>query len=96
MSSPVILVSPDDLRELVRSAVREALDGQRAEERSDWLDAAGAAELLGVNPRTIMKLVKTDKLSGGRIGKLWRFRRTDVERLLTVRESGDRSRPRGA
>lgn len=32
----------DDLRDLVRSAVREALDGQRAEERSDRADATDA------------------------------------------------------
>ncbi len=42
MSSPVILMSPEDLRELVRSAVGEALDGQRAEERADGADATDA------------------------------------------------------
>lgn len=68
MSGPVVVISPAELRSLVREAVREALDADRRERAPDpgaWLDTAGASELLGVHPRTVTKSGK-----GGRAAVL--------------------------
>jgi excisionase family DNA binding protein len=85
----IVTVTVEELEKLVEAAVRRALAevaAAPAPVAADWLDASGAAELLAVNPRTIMKLVKAGKLRGGRVGKLWRFRRVDVEGLLETRD----------
>jgi len=42
-------------------------------------------EVLGylkVNPRTIYRLIRTGELPAVRIGRLWRFKRTDVDDWL--------------
>ena len=82
----IIVVSPEELRDLVRTAVREALSaGRPAAEPSEWLDAAGAAALLGVHRRTVTNLVKRGRLPASRVGRLLRIRRADV---LAVLERG--------
>lgn len=80
MAEPVVVLGREELRELVRDAVREALEERpRAPE---WIDTAAAAELLQVTPRHVTKLAKSGELPGTQLGKLWRFRRADVEALL--------------
>jgi excisionase family DNA binding protein len=74
-----------ELREVVGAAVREAVEGLRHAEPAVWLDTAGAASVLAVHPRTVMKFVAAGRLAASRVGKLWRFRREDVERLLAGR-----------
>ena len=79
--TPVIVVSPDDLRMIVKEAVRDALEEHQRRpdhEPLEWLDTAGAAALLGVHPRTVTKAAKAGELPCARIGKLYRFRRADV------------------
>lgn len=49
---------------------------------AEWLDSAGAAELLGMHRRTVAKLAASGELLSSRIGRLLRFRRADVERYL--------------
>lgn len=88
-----MIVSADELERLIEAAVRRALaDAADASTAAacDWIDTSGAADLLGVNRRTIMKIARAGKLSGGRIGKLWRFRRADVESLLDTSAKGAR------
>jgi len=85
----IVTVTVEELEKLVEAAVRRALaEGAAATTpiAADWLDANDAAAFLGVNRRTITKLVAAGKLHGGRVGKLWRFRRVDVERLLETRD----------
>lgn len=93
-SAAVVVVSPDELRDLVRSAVREALAEARTssgstsaadEHEREWLDSAGAARLLGVSSRQIAKLAAAGKLPSARVGRLLRFRRADVLSLLAAR-----------
>lgn len=81
MSTAVIVVSTDELRALVRDAVREALEG-RVAEPAIWLDAKGAAELLNVNERTVARLAKRGELAYSRVGKLLRFERAAVVSYL--------------
>lgn len=79
----MIVVHPEELRALVRDAVREALaDRPAASSAAEWLDTESAAALLGVNARTITKRATAGQIPGAKIGKLWRFRRSDLERLL--------------
>jgi excisionase family DNA binding protein len=94
MSAPVIVVSPAELAELVRAAVREALDehgvtaANVAPPPAEWLDAKGAAKLLGVHVRTVGNLAapgpngELPKLPSSRVGRLLRFRRTAVLAFL--------------
>ena len=85
MTSPgVVVVSPADLRELVRSAVAEALAGRVEQVTSDWVDAAGAAAILGVHVRTIGNLAKRRDLPSTRVGRLLRFRRADLVAYLAA------------
>ena len=96
----MIVVSPFELERLVRAAVRDALEAAALTSTSaappggtrEWLDAGAAAEMLGVNRRTILKLARSSKLRGERIGKLWRFRRANVEGLHETRERTERTR----
>lgn len=83
----MIVVSPAELAQLVRDAVREALDGQRLDAGGDWLDAAGAAELLRVHVRTIGNLAKRRDLPSSRVGRLLRFKRSDVLAYLAARSA---------
>lgn len=82
----LVVLTPEQLRALVVAAVREALEGRAAEpaEPAEWLDTAGAAELLGVTTRTIRKLASAGKLTASKVGpKLLRFRRADVLAYLS-------------
>ncbi len=93
MSAPttrvLVVMEADDLRALVVEALREALaDRPAASSAAEWLDTASAAELLGVNPRTITKRAAAGEIPASRIGKLWRFRRSDLERLLVRSDTG--------
>ncbi len=79
----VVVIDTDELARLIRREVRAALDERHAPaEPSAWLDTASAAALLGINPRTLTKRAAAGEVPASRIGKLWRFRREDVEALL--------------
>lgn len=58
MSSPqpVVILSPDQLAELVRNAVAEALAEQREDAPALLLDRSGIAKALGCSPSTINRL----------------------------------------
>lgn len=47
-----------------------------------------AARVFLVEPRTVRRWRRTGRLTAIRIGREWRFRRTDIESLLGIR--GDR------
>lgn len=79
----VVVLEEDELEALVERAVRRALDMERGPRLVDeWLDTAAAAALLSINPRTITKRAADGTIPASRIGKLWRFRRGDLERYL--------------
>src|SRR5262245_51377200 len=74
----VVVVSAEELAALVEAVVRRALDQRASIEASEWVDARGAAALLGVSSRQIAKLAQRGELPCARVGKLLRFRRSDV------------------
>jgi excisionase family DNA binding protein len=42
----------------------------------------GAAEVLMVNPETVRLWLRTGKLKGVKVGRLWRVRESDLEAFL--------------
>jgi excisionase family DNA binding protein len=47
-----------------------------------FLTTEEVLDYLKVNPRTIYRLIRTGELPAVRIGRLWRFKRTDVDDWL--------------
>ena len=76
MRGDVVVVSRDELRSIVRDAVREAL-GDRTER--EWLTREQAAEHLGVSTKTISHYVERGTLKAHKLGRLLRFRREDLD-----------------
>ncbi len=75
----VAVLTPEELHELVTSAVRAELAKVRPEPESEIMTCEQVAELLGVHTRTVRHLIRDEGLPPlRRIGKLWRFRRSDV------------------
>jgi excisionase family DNA binding protein len=42
------------------------------------LDSDDAAQLLKIHPKTLQRLARQGKVPGVQIGKLWRFRRSEL------------------
>ena len=49
---------------------------------SAFLTTEEVLSCLKVNPRTIYRLIKTGDLPAVRIGRQWRFRRSDLDRWI--------------
>jgi excisionase family DNA binding protein len=46
------------------------------------LDSEEAADLLTIHPKTLQRMARRGTLVGIRIGKLWRFRASDLNKWL--------------
>lgn len=44
-----------------------------------YLTAADVATMLQVHMETVLRWARTGELAGAKLGKLWRFRRADVD-----------------
>ena len=86
--------SQQDINKLV-SALKEPLTNALLEklmpvltntakrDENDMLSAEEVQELLGIKPSTFYKWRNEGRIKGGiQIGKNWRFKRSEVERLL--------------
>ena len=80
----VLVLTPEEVRELVRVAVREELESRAAPAR-DVLTAEDVAALLSVHVKTVAKLVVRDGLPARRLGREYRFSRPDVIAWLEQR-----------
>lgn len=80
--SDVVVISADALRQLVREAVREELASGVASAAGDVLTRVQVAELLQVHPQVVTRYVRARGLKGTKIGRDWRFRRSDVNAWL--------------
>jgi len=88
MADPVIVLTPDQLRELVRDAVREALEDRQRDEDA-LLDEEAAAELLACKPSHLRDLRRRHGLPHVKLGpRLVRYRRAEL--LEWAEETGRR------
>jgi excisionase family DNA binding protein len=46
------------------------------------IDAKEAAQILGVTPRTVIRLADKGEIVGFKVGDVWRFRRLDLENYI--------------
>lgn len=78
MSAPAIVVlEVEQLRSLIREAVRAELANVRQPE--EWLDVKGAAEYLGLCREYLCKLARRGEIPASRLGRDWRFRRSELD-----------------
>jgi excisionase family DNA binding protein len=85
-ASSLVVIDRDELVAIVREAVREELT-QAPMVESQYLDADRLATLLGVARSSIPQLVKREGLPTIRLGRLYRFRRSEVIAWLEERAS---------
>lgn len=81
---PVIVVTQEQLRELVRLAVREELRGAAAS-TDEYLTTAQVAKILKQTTRNVHNLVHEHGLPCSPLGRSWRFKRSDLEAWLASR-----------
>jgi excisionase family DNA binding protein len=52
------------------------------------LDSDEAAELLRIHPKTLQRMARNRQIHGIQVGKLWRFRASDLEIWLSTKRAG--------
>ncbi len=53
------------------------------------LDTQQAAQLLGIHTKTLQRFARTGEIPGIQIGKLWRFRASDLDKWISEKVSFD-------
>jgi excisionase family DNA binding protein len=53
------------------------------------LDSEQAAVLVKVHPKTLQRYARNGLVAGLRVGKLWRFRASDLDRSLPLKISSE-------
>ncbi len=83
MSTPLVVLSPEELRAIVREEIRAALDVQPPrDEPGEWIDAREAAKILNVCAKSVTNMAARGTLRSSRIGRMLRFKRSDVIAML--------------
>lgn len=75
----ITLLTPEELEDLLVRAVQRALSQATI---PAVLSTEQAAEVAGVNPKTIREWICAGKLTAGRRGRLRTIRREDLDRYL--------------
>ncbi|PYX84777.1 MAG: hypothetical protein DMG70_05560 [Acidobacteria bacterium] len=52
------------------------------------LDSDEAADLLRIHPKTLPKMAQNGRIHGIQVGRLWRFRASDLELWLKTKRAG--------
>jgi excisionase family DNA binding protein len=52
------------------------------------LDSDEAAQLLRIHPKTLQRMARNRQIHGIQVGKLWRFRASDLEVWLRAKKAG--------
>ncbi|QBD79884.1 DNA-binding protein [Ktedonosporobacter rubrisoli] len=52
------------------------------------ISAKEAAKMLGVTPRTVIRLVERNELPGFKVGDVWRFYREDIQHYIDAQMRG--------
>jgi excisionase family DNA binding protein len=76
----IVVMTAEQLREVVRGAVRDALKEAQA---GDLVSAT----VSGLSPRTFRRLVRTGKLDGKKVGRAYLVKRESLERYLAERDA---------
>ena len=80
----IIAVTPTDLKEFALCLIRETLSARNQEPQSEtYLTPDEAALELGVSPTTLWRWDKTDYLKPVKVGRKSRYRRSDIDFLLS-------------
>ena len=74
-----------DVQLNVQGAGAQPQDVQGLQEEPQFLRADDIGRLVGVDRSTVYRMAEQGSLPGVKIGRQWRFRREDVERLLRPR-----------
>lgn len=92
MTTPLVLVSPEDLSALVSNAVQnatrpledqiEALQKVIAAKADEPLTTEQVASLMECDPQTVIRYYKEEGLQGERRGRRYRFMRSHVMEFL--------------
>ncbi len=85
MGDAVLLISREQLKELVREAVREEIGAPRVAEEREVLTREQAAELLQIHPDILVRYVRNESLPAQKIGPEWRFMRSELLAWLEAR-----------
>ena len=56
------------------------------------ISTSQAAKILGVTPKTVIRLIERNEISGWRVGDVWRFYREDIEEYKEQQTRGKRSK----
>ena len=49
------------------------------------LDSIEAAAVLGIHPKTLQRMARSGQIRGIRVGKLWRFRRSEIDMWIETK-----------
>lgn len=52
------------------------------------ISAREAAKMLGVTPRTVIRLVERNEIPGFKVGDVWRFYREDIQYYIDTQMRG--------
>ena len=52
------------------------------------LDSDEAADLLRIHPKTLQRMARNGQIQGIQVGKLWRFRASDLEVWVKAKRPG--------
>lgn len=73
-AQPLIVITPDDLRAIVRAEVEAAMRGHTVQPEPQWLSVPDAARACGVSVDTIRRRVRAGEIEARGSGKLLRVK----------------------
>jgi len=82
MSEMLVQLTAEQLRELVRSAVRDELRDRPVKAKPTVLDSDEAADFLRLPVDTLRKRVRAGEIPSFKIGSLLRFRVAELEQWI--------------
>lgn len=96
MNEPLIIMQPDQLRELIMECVKSCLPGTEPQKpEKEILTVKEAAELLNISPDSVYTLTSKRLIPHSKVGKRLFFSRSDIidyvrkNRRTTVQEVKD-------
>jgi excisionase family DNA binding protein len=81
----IVTLTAEQLRDIVRAAVREELAATRSNVPAAMLTPSEVAKALRLSTRHVRNLLAEGELPAVRVGSRWRVKRTDVDAYLAGR-----------